>query len=183
MFSMTGKPLRIVTFASSGTWAKKDDVGSVLVKVVGGGGAGGNGGGLGGSGGGYSEKLIQGNLLSNNIAVTVGGAGGTSSFGTHCQATGGGSAGGTPGIGINGDINLRGERGRVGATSGIENRVGGDGGGSPFLGGGGQGSTGTGENGVANTGGGGGAGGWVDFNSRPGGAGGSGVVIVYEFAK
>lgn len=38
MFTMTGKLLRITTFTASGTWTKKDDVGSILIKAVGAGG-------------------------------------------------------------------------------------------------------------------------------------------------
>lgn len=38
MFTMTGKLLRITTFTANGTWTKKDDVGSILIKAVGAGG-------------------------------------------------------------------------------------------------------------------------------------------------
>lgn len=94
------------------------------VTVIGGGGSGGRTeAGGGGGGGGVAVKWID---LTNvdSVQVTVGSggaapdagttpvigaAGGTSSFGTYCSATGGG-AGGTPsggsgGIGIGGDMN------------------------------------------------------------------------------
>lgn len=89
-----GKPLRVRAFTSSGTWVKQADVESIIVHVVGGGGATGSG------------------------TATAGSA---SSFGSHCVANGGAaandnssstrSAGGTA---SNGDINLQGGSGERG---------------------------------------------------------------------
>jgi hypothetical protein len=104
----------------------------VKAKVVGG--SGGHGAGTaspGGAGGGGAEKAVLASDLSASETVTSGGAGfgntnaGTSSFGSHCSATGGESAntgqtlGGT---GTGGDINITGSGGRNIASG---NRVGG----------------------------------------------------------
>lgn len=85
-------------FTSSGTWTKPAGfTGIVKVTVVGGGG--------GGSG--------PGSAPTN---------GGTSSFGSHCSATGGGSSASaitTGGVGSGGDINLRGGGGFYGNSNGF----------------------------------------------------------------
>ncbi len=79
-------------FTSSGTFTVPTGVTSVKVRGCGGGSGG-------GSGGGDSQ------------------AGGTTSFGSHCSATGG--IGANPGTGTGGDINLAGGKGgTTGATSG-----------------------------------------------------------------
>lgn len=187
-----GNLLRITTFESSGTWTKQADVARILVQVVGGGGNGGNmtsgtGPSSGGGGGGASIKLIDGSSLLSSESVTIGGAGGASSFGSHCSATGGSAGainygnGGAGGVGSGGNLNLTGQRGAVGIfqTTGSSN-VPGAGGNSPLFTGGGVGTiAGFGTAGVANSGGGGsgrsgsaGAG----FN-----AGASGIVIIYEY--
>jgi hypothetical protein len=101
--------------------------------MVGGGGGGGgcyNYGGGAGAAGGYSKKIISTSALSSTESVTVGlsgsggapqlpgGDGGTTSFGSHCSATGGqgGKAqtsliyttdGSLGGISIGGDLNLK----------------------------------------------------------------------------
>lgn len=123
----TGKLLSISTFAASGTWTKPAGCTNIVVKVVGGGGGGAAYCESGGAGG-FTEKRIDATQLST-IAVTVGGggplavyaggnAGGTSSFGSYCSATGGygsnqnfGHTGGFGGIGSSGDINLYGGSG------------------------------------------------------------------------
>ena len=123
----TGKLLSISTFAATGTWTKPSGCTSIVVKVVGGGG-GGTAYCESGGGGGFSEKRIDATQLST-VAVTVGGggavaaysggnAGGTSSFGAYCSATGGygsnqsfGHTGGFGGLGSSGDINLYGGSG------------------------------------------------------------------------
>jgi hypothetical protein len=121
-------------FTSSGTFTAPYP-GTYKVTVTGGGGSGGNygietngeGGGGGGGGGGTAIKWVN---LSLNQAVTVtvgsggaacastynatsnGNAGGTSSFGSYCSATGGYGgtmSGGGGGTGSNGEMNLSGE--------------------------------------------------------------------------
>lgn len=105
-------------FTSSGTWNRPSGVTRILVRLVGGGGGGAAPGpdfGAGGAGGGYSEKLIDVSAISS-VSVTVaagvaqGVAGQTTSFGSHCSATGGAASGGAPGVGSGGDINLAGGR-------------------------------------------------------------------------
>ena len=95
-------------FTSNGTWTKPSGITKVKVFVTGGGG-GGSGvggnqyddGGQGGAAGGTAIKIIDVSAISS-VTVTVGAAGqasgtqaadggdgGTSSFGSHCTATGG----------------------------------------------------------------------------------------------
>ena len=144
-----------VYFTASGTFTKANYPGikAVKVRVIGGGGGGGGGAaagtnewsaGGGGGGGGYAEKYILASALGANETVTVGaggtagsagnnngGAGGTSSFGSHCSATGGaggdgslditvvfGGDGGAGGTGSGGDINMPGQKGGEGFTIG-----------------------------------------------------------------
>lgn len=119
-------------FESSGTWTKPTGVTKVDVIVTGGGGSGSREVNYrGGNGGGTAIKFIDvSSITSVTVTVGAGGttinvsgggvgiAGGTSSFGTHCSATGG--TGGTwihsdnassfAGSGIGGDINLTGQR-------------------------------------------------------------------------
>lgn len=93
MINYTGKLLRITPFTASGTWSKKDDVGFVVVEVVGGGGG---------------------------VGATAGSAnGGNSSFGSHCQgnggtngySSGGNSIAGSGGAASSGDLNISGQDG------------------------------------------------------------------------
>lgn len=129
-------------FTSSGTFTVPTGVTAVKVTVIGGGGNGGapTGGssqGGGGGGAGRAIKYITGLTPGNAITVTVGAAGGTSSFGAFCSATGGAAgaspattnsngAGGAAGAGSGGDINLtgaagapaKGEGGAGGGTNG-----------------------------------------------------------------
>ncbi len=132
-----------------------------------------------------------------------GGTGGTSSFGSHCSATGGaagngiGSSGNATvvgalgGSGSGGDINRDGGAGGAGFGFYVSSssasftsatlQVGGNGGAS-ILGNGGRGAIVTGQvalNAQDNTGGGGGG---AAGTSQPGGTGGSGIVIVWEYA-
>tara|TARA_Y100000114_G_C11750960_1_gene324316 strand:- start:1160 stop:1879 length:720 start_codon:yes stop_codon:yes gene_type:complete len=128
---------QIFSTAGTYTWTKPADCSKVKVTVVGGGGGGGAAGNTaqsgrsgGGAGGGTAIKLIDvSSIASETVTVGAGGtagvtaggggAGGTSSFGSHCSATGGAGgrgANGTTvdgyaifgGIGSNGDINIRG---------------------------------------------------------------------------
>lgn len=108
------------TFTSSGTYTKPSGLLYALVFVTGSGGGGGlnlGWAGAGGGAGGTAIKLIAAASLGATETVTIGnnpdaGAGGTSSFGTHCSATGGtatnGQTGGYGGNGVGGDINLKG---------------------------------------------------------------------------
>lgn len=118
-------------FTGSGTFTVPAGVTSVFVTVVGGGGGSGNsasnscanGAGGNGGGGGLSQRLVTGLTPGSTVSVTVGAggaaqtAGGTSSFGAFCSATGGGGgafgnqgtgASGSHGTGSGGDINLSG---------------------------------------------------------------------------
>jgi hypothetical protein len=123
---------KIQVFTSSGTFTAPF-TGDFKVTVVGGGGSGGSGSPTttGGGSGGASIKIVT---LTKSDAVTVtvgasggsvvanntGNAGGTSSFGAFCSATGGIGGnfatsqvytnGGAGGIGIGGDINLVGNQ-------------------------------------------------------------------------
>lgn len=165
----SGRLLRISYWTASSTWTKQPDVGSVLVKVIGGGGGG------------------------VNTART---AGTSSSFGSHCTGGGGGISGASPGAGgsaSGGDINLTGESGfqGVGGQSiraegylgkygfgGCSNATGNDGGGAggyseKFIQASALGAT---ETVTVGSAGSGGVGGAVY-------AGGAGIVIIYEYSK
>ena len=141
--------INIETFTANGTWTKPDGLKFIIVEVIGGGGGGGgvegdtgdtaNSGG--GGGGGYTLKKILASSLASTETVTIGAggaggtgfsggtAGGTSSFGTHCSATGGSQGSGNGpsplvprrglecgagGIGIGGDVNGSGQAGPTG---------------------------------------------------------------------
>ena len=191
MSTNPGKLLRITKFTSSGTWTKPSDVGSVLVKVIGKGGSGGTGtnsagppvfplaGGSGG-GGGYCEKSINSATIGASEVVTIGT---TTSFGSHCVSNSGGNgsttAYGIGGTATGGDVILQGNP----ATPSMS-------GSAPTLGmfiaslaavgvycptG-----AGTGAAGLVNTGMG-AAGGCGSGNA--GGAGGSGLVLIYEYSN
>lgn len=132
-----------ITANGSFTKASYTGIRAVHVRLVGGGGGGGgaattaagqSSAGGGGGGGGYSEKLILVASLASSETVTIGTgggggaaganngtAGGTTSFGSHLQATGGSggegatanssiqnAAGGAAGVGSSGDFNLHG---------------------------------------------------------------------------
>ena len=144
-----GRYNMVEIFQLDGTfnWPKPADIApesDVLVHVWGAGGSGGSY--VGGGGGGLAVKRIKVRDLLATTVITVGagqqakaGRGGTSSFGTHCSATGGnggdnnsineGSTAdqGVGGMGIGGDINRRGGSGGFGTASA---QYGGGGGGS-----------------------------------------------------
>ena len=177
---------QITTYTSSGTWTKPAGCSYVLVKLCGGGGA-----------GGYSEKWIDVSAISSET-VTVGGQGGTSSFGSHLSATGGanGSAGqnsstlgGAGGAGTGGDINLNGGDGQTGTGAIYGDGGAGSGscsGGASYFGGGGRGgntyySTTSNSNGAAGKAYGSGGGGSGYYGA--GAAGKGGIVIVYEYGS
>lgn len=183
-------------FTASGTWNKPAGLKRAKVTVVGGGGAGGSitysdlsSGAAGGGGGGASIEWIEAATLGSSETVTVGGASGTSSFGAHCQATGGAAASGrTPGaggIGSGGNLNIAGHPGSTAdnyedTTGNARCHASGSGGGT-ILGGGGAGGTPT-TGAAGRAYGGGGAGGFAQSAANGvGGAGAGGVVIVEEF--
>jgi len=175
----------VQVFTSSGTYTKPSGINTIFVIVTGGGGSGGSQG-TGGGAGGTAMKLIDATSITTE-SVTVSGVadggggtsdgvdGGSSSFGSHCSATGGvGGLNGTTiespalgGIGSGGDFNLRGGYGHL---------VRGGGGGSSFWGGPESQTTVT----TAGNWGGGGRGG-------PGGvaaySGSGGIVVVYEYVS
>jgi len=203
-------------YTTTSTWTKPASLTRIKVTVVGGGasagpsvatGGGQQSGGGGGGSGGASIKLIEAAALGATITATIGTggvgqssnngiAGATSSFGTHCSATGGspgaGSVaasawnadGGVGGAGSSGDINFDGGSGNAaaGGTYGAEGA--GGGGGSTIFGGGGKASP-IGVAGGAGRGyGAGGGGGANNENtaSVDGGSGKAGIIIVEEYA-
>lgn len=147
------------TFAANGTFTVPDGVYTLFVSLVGGGGGGARGGasynlsGGGGGAGGYAEKFIA-TTPGTSYAVTVGlkgtrgdtigGTGGTSSFGSEFSATGGSGGqgntgacpGGAGGVGVGGTLNIKGGGG--GDGNGNTHTVQGGHGGASFFGGGGQ---------------------------------------------
>lgn len=192
-----GELLSISSFTTAGsfTWNRPSGCKKVIVRLVGGG-----GGAAGycesGGAGGYSEKLIDVTSISS-VAVTVGsgggnvgyyaagGDGGTSSFGTHCSASGGNGAnrnyshtGGLPGVGSNGNINLYGGMGTGHGNSMSHGSIG-KGGDSYFGGATGNnrqsgGNVGTASPGVGGSGG-------RTNESWAGGPGMAGAVFVWEY--
>ena len=102
-------------YTSPATWTYDSSIQAIKVTVIGGGGSGGNTNnpdesGSGGSGG-YSDEYISAPALSAPVSVTVGSAGGSSSFGSFLSASGGNTGSNAPGnagnagSGSGGDIN------------------------------------------------------------------------------
>jgi len=178
-------------FPSSGTYTPDTYMVTADVELVGGGAPGtsnagsGNpkGAGAGGSAGGYSRKLVTRATVGTSQAVTVASANGTTTFGSIFSATGaatgtnasGATSGvpGAPGVGVGGDINIRGSYGHMGSIEANQSSpaapLGGNGGDS-YFGGAGLDTI----SAQANTGSGGGA---------NGGAGGTGYCIVTEYCS
>jgi hypothetical protein len=205
----SGDPPTLQVFTTSGTWNKPAGLKFAVAEVVGGGGSGGgsgtNGGAGGGAGGGgYAMKHILASALGSTETVTVGAggapgatgenpgnAGGTSSFGSHCSATGGQAglpptgASSTPsgGSGSGGDLNMAGQSGTARIASGATGTT--PGGASPMgygFGGHLLPSDNLNNHGQDGGGRGGGGGGGRRISSdRQGGAGTAGIVIVREF--
>lgn len=197
-------PPTIQVFTVTGTWTKPSGLTAAIIELVGGGGAGGGSGsnskgGGGGGGGGYSRKRVVAASLGATETVTIGAggtvgasgsnsgnAGGTTSFGSHCQATGGNGGLGngiqgssTGGVGSSGDINIQGDGGEQDWDSTVSN---GSKGGSSHLGGGAASISNNDQNGnVGGNYGGGGGGGYRSSSNVTGGAGAPGVIIVTEF--
>ncbi|KKO12205.1 DUF6701 domain-containing protein [Pseudohongiella sp.] len=178
------------------------------LSTVGGGGGGrgdqgSGGGGNGGSGGGGGSTSSNNNARPGGAAIgtpTQGNPGGAGSEDNNNNRKGGGGGGGAGAAGAIGTDNAGGNGGvglnysaQFGAVGGAGGWFAGGGGGGRRnddpVGTGGQGGGGNGANengpataGAANTGGGGGGGGENFFNTHPGQAGGSGVVIVRYIA-
>ena len=159
----SGRLIDFQRFTGSGTWTKPSGTNSVEVWVIGGGGGGGasgagssSGGGGAGSGGSF-KRITSGLGVTEDVTIGAGGTGGTapsgnggvggsSSFGTHCTATGGGGGfggtvlpvpnygggGGIGGLGSSGDVNLEGEDGEAGSMLTATNSMSGFGGAAPF---------------------------------------------------
>lgn len=194
-------------FSADGTWIKPVGITKVLVYVTGGGGSGASGAattnvGSGGGAGGSAVLLLDVSAIAS-VAVTVGvggagfstlsthgNAGGSSSFGAHCSATGGSGGrttsgvdayGGNGGAGSGGDINTKGGQG-MGVIN--ANRIGGVGGASMWGGGGANGlddTTSTTAPGVGSKGSGGGGGCNTYSLKSEAAAGGDGIVHVLEY--
>lgn len=125
-------------------------------------GCGGNGSGYnGGGGGGFALKVINGLVVGESVAVTLGSlAGSTTSFGPYVSAKGGtaatDAASGEGGVGVGGDINNKGGSGGIGSNQNGAASYGGGGGAANVLGKGGSGGDGSAAGGSAASGGGGG---------------------------
>jgi hypothetical protein len=186
---VSGRYLRTTVFAASGTWTKGADVGTIVVKAVGGGGganAFGTGEGGGGSGG-FSQKTIVGPASTYAVAVGAGGSvaggnGGDTTLGSTIVVAHGGTgntgttAGGVGGVAGVGDITLVGGGAGYGGSWSANIYFGP--GGNSALGGGAPGMLGsaTGTAGATNTGGG------ASGGTTTGAIGGSGLVIVDEYS-
>lgn len=186
---LTKRVRTYVVADSPATWTKFAALKYIDVEVIGGGGDGAssqavNGtSGSGGGGGGYSRKRISASALGSTETITIGAANGTTSFGAHCQATGGvdgttNGVGGDAGIGSGGDLNIAGQGGgssKAGNGSGE--------GGSSHFGGGAPSVNGNNNGSAGRAYGGGGSGGNCasDASTHTGGAGMSGIAIVTEW--
>lgn len=225
--STSGRFLRMTAFTANGTWTNMNDASFIVVMVLGaGGGSGGAEGRAGvatfggsGAGGGGAIKTILAAALGATEAVSIGAGGvagtnaptsgsqgGTTSFGSHCSATGG--AGGSHhtslyaavsgasalgGMGMSGNVNFTGSPGfPAGYMYGHPAwSLPGGNGALPI---GGPGAPGTqssivgnfanGRSANANSGGGasGGAAKYDDPAKVAGGTGGSGLCVVYEYS-
>lgn len=208
----------VQTFSASGTWTRPSGCRAIMVELVGGGGGSGGcaasaagqfGEAGGGGGGGYSRKWIASPGSSETVTIGAGGTaasagannggtGGTTSFGAHCQATGGtGGSGITPaagtvrgapgvgGVGSLGDINISGGDGGQGTNAGGVRISTGYGGSSFFAGQRRQTFASGGQNAgsAGYTYGGGASGSSQDASQSAigGSAGGAGFCIVYEY--
>jgi hypothetical protein len=209
--------IRIYT-SGSATWTKPTGLHHILIKGTGGGGSGGGvaatGAGevaasTGGGAAGYFEKIIYAADLGSTETVTIGAGaaapsagnnagntGNTTSFGTHCSATGGGpgvgganttgstfNVGGDGGTATGGNLNIPGQSGGSRSIVDGQRSLGGAGGSNP-LGSGGK--TGLSVNGQGGQGYGSGGGGVISVqnqSARSGGDGAIGEIVVYEYTE
>lgn len=207
--SPTGGILNVQAFTSSGTYTKTTGTTKALVICTGGGGGGAHAGtsaGSGGSAGGTAILWLTSGLgATETVTIGAGGsggqalaggsstlpvAGGASSFGSHCSATGGGAGNGiystAGGTGSGGLINLTGGAGGTpSATYNASSSITGGMGGTTIWGGAGGGKAqGTAQYGpvLDATGyGAGGGGGTGAVGQYSGSAGKSGIVVVFEY--
>lgn len=204
------KSFTVLPSGTAATYTKPVGITSLLVEVLGGGGAGGGaaGGagtvasGSGGGAGGYARLWIPSAASTYTYTVGTGGTGvsggnggngNTTSFGASLQATGGTGGlvmtatsgilfrtGSAGGVGSNGDINFT---GGPGATSlAVNGNPASGNGGSSHYGGGAVGLAGTGAGNNASVYGAGGSGSVAGAANTAGGNGSAGVIIVWEFA-
>ena len=174
----------VQAFITSGTWTKPSGIKSVRVQLCGSGAHGSNGG-WGGGAGGYSEKFIDvTNISSETVTVgPAGSSGSTSSFGSHCSATGGAAHTGSRdagygGAGTGGHVNIRGGGGQTAA--GLAHS---GGGGSSYFGGSSPGTANTTDSTLhaAISYGAGGIGVYNGYTQGSAASVATGVVIVYEY--
>lgn len=102
--TQSGSKIKRQDITSSTTWTKPTTLKAICVMVIGGGGNGGSGvTGAGGGGGGGAEtkaKVLDPAAVTGNVTVTIAGAAGTTSFGSHLSAVGGSNGGnGSGGVG------------------------------------------------------------------------------------
>ena len=194
---ITGRLKGIQTFTSSGTYTRSSGITSVLIKGIGSGGGGGGGSddseptgpGGGGGGGGYVEKFITSVGTGLTVTIAAGGsAGAAASNGGDASDsvfdtilikgglggagnTGTGGAGGAGGNPTAGDINVEGDDGESDAQ--------GSRGGASALG---YGFNSFSFSDAGKAFGGGGAGGNTSASGDAGGAGTTGIIIVYEYS-
>lgn len=192
-----GVLVSIQTFTSSGTYTRPGGVNFVLIKGIGSGGGGGGGSddsdpvgpGGGGGGGGYVEKLITSVGTGLTVTIAAGGtAGAAASNGGNASDSsfdsivikgglgglgnsGSGGAGGAGGNPTAGDINVKGDNG--------ESDLQGSRGGASALA---YGFKSFDFSDVGKVFGGGGSGGDTSTNGDAGGAGATGIIIVYEYS-
>jgi len=218
LVSLVGRSSSLVIFTSSGSYSKPDGLKFIEVTIVGGGGGGGGMDGQGGGtfaagkpggGGGASIKMILASALSASETVTIGAggtggaagvfsgsAGGTTSLGSHCSATGGSGGPGklgdslleayegvAGGLGSGGDIDIDGGPGGVSVevSSGSRGAASGNGGGSIFSGGAKSENDQDGDDALGYGGGGSGGSGTNLSTNYAGGEGSDGIIIIKEF--
>lgn len=168
----------VTTFSSNGTWTKPGGCNKIVAMAVGGGGAGGGSNlyspGLGGEAGAVNWAYTASPASSYSITIGAGGTGSTGADGGSGSSTTVGAlltaAGGNGGIALNYDR---------GAGDSLMNGHGAAGASCLGAGGARKTSAGAGNSASANTGAGGGG---AFSGAYAGGAGGSGYVIIWEFA-